>query len=130
MKPMLKNLMAFLALNWEAAVLSGKPLAVEIGPEKRKRSVQANRYYWDLLNQISEQAWVEGRQYASEVWHECAKRRFLGLVDLPGGGHMAQSTTDLSVPEFAEYVQKVEVWAASELGVTLTEWNEPMGRTA
>ena len=113
----LQALLAFLAANWRAMAQAGKPLAVEIKPEKSKRSLDQNRLYWALLHQVEDQAWVEGRQYSSKVWHECAKRRFLGLVDLPGGGHMAISTATLSTKEFSEYVEEVSAWATTELGV-------------
>lgn len=126
----LVNAIRFLEANWEAMARAGKCLVLEIKEEKAKRSNEANRYYWQLLHQIEEQAWIEGRQYKSEVWHECAKRRFLGLIDLPGGGHMAQSTTTLSTREFAEYVEQVTVWAATELAVQFEEQVEPIGRVA
>ena len=110
--------------GWEDAVRIGKPLQVDIGPEKAKRSLQANKFYWALLGQLSEQAWVEGRKYSSEVWHELAKRRFIGCIDLPNGATLGMSSSDLSTKEFAEYVDKVTVWAALELGVTFTEPEE------
>ena len=114
----LEDLMSFLAGNWEAMSQTKHPMQVECKPESKKRNTQQNRYYWNLLHQIHEQAWVEGRQYAPEIWHEMGKRKFIGCIDMPGGGLMAMSTTDLSTKEFAEYVNKFEAWAASELGVT------------
>lgn len=122
---------AFISQNWRSMADSNKPMVCELKEEKAKRSNDQNKHYWKaVLQQIEEQAWVEGRQYSAEVWHECAKRRFLGLVDLPGGGHMAISTTTLSTKEFAEYVQRVESWAAMELGVSFVENIEPIGRIA
>ena len=129
-KRILENVVQFLNSNWEAMARSGKCLTVECKEEKAKRSNEANRYYWQLLHQVEEQAWVEGRQYSSEVWHEAAKRRFLGLVDLPGGASMGISTTTLSTREFAEYVEKVTAWAALELGVQFESNETPLGRTA
>ena len=125
----LENLLAFVAANWEAMSQTKKPMQVDIKPESKKRSLQANRYYWQMLHQLAEQAWIEGRQYGSETWHEAAKRRHLGCIDLPGGGLMAMSTTDLSTSEFAEYVGRVEAWAATELGVTFEAIEWPIGRT-
>ena len=125
-----ENLLAFVASNWEAMASTKHPMQVDIQPEATKRSIQQNRRYWAVLNQISDQAWVAGRQYASECWHELAKRKFIGCIDLPGGGLLAMSTTELSTKEFAEYCTKVEAWAQTELGVELTEDIEPMGRVA
>lgn len=107
--------------GWEAAADDGKPWQVDIGPEKSKRSLQANKLYWALLNQVSEQAWIEGRQYSAEVYHELCKRRFIGCVDLPNGGLLGMSSSDLSTKEFTEYVDQVTAWAATEFGVTFTE---------
>src|SRR3990167_8718981 len=68
---------------------SDNPIEILIREQPKKRSSQANRYYWQVLHQIEEQAWVEGRQYSADCWHEAAKRRILGLIDLPRGGAMA-----------------------------------------
>ena len=124
------NAVRFIEANWEAMSRAGKCLVIECKEEKAKRSNEANRYYWQLLHQVEEQAWIEGRQYSAEVWHEAAKRRFLGLVDLPGGGSMGISTTSLGTREFAEYVEKVTAWAALELGVQFESNEQPLGRTA
>lgn len=126
--PILERAIQFARLNWEAMGQTKHPLVIEFKPEKTKRNLQQNRYYWAMLRQIEEQAWIEGRQYSSEIWHEAAKRRFIGLVDLPGGGSMALSSAELSTAEFAEYVTRVEVWAQQELGVNLLDMaEEPMG---
>ena len=121
----LERAITFARNNWAAMSKGKHPLVIEFYPEAAKRNIQQNRYYWQILHQIEAQAWVEGRQYSAEVWHECAKRRFIGYTDLPGGGMMAQSTTDLSTKEFAEYVQKVEAWAQVELGVCLLDMETP-----
>ena len=126
----LDALMAFLAGNWEAMSKTKHPMQVDIQPESTKRSLQQNKRYWAVLNQISDQACIEGRQYSSGCWHEAAKRRFIGCIDLPGGGMVAMSTTDLTTKEFAEYCTRVEAWAQTELACELTEDIEPMGRVA
>ena len=107
--------------GWEASARAGKPLQVDIGPEKTKRSGQQNKLYWSLLQQVSDQVWIEGRQYHPMVFHELARRRFIGCLDLPGGGMVGMSTTDLSPKEFGEYVDQVTAWAAQEFGVTFLE---------
>ena len=117
----LDALMVFLAGNWESMSKTLHPLQIECKPESSKRNLAQNRYYWQMLNQIAENAWVEGRTYTADTWHELAKRKFIGCIDLPGGGLMAMSSTDLNTREFSEYVAKVEAWAATELGVTFVE---------
>ena len=107
-----------MANNWASKAREGKPLQVDIGAEKAKRSSQQNKYYWQLLQQVSDQVWIEGKQYEPLVFHELARRRFIGCLDLPGGGLVGLSTTDLTPKEFGEYVDKVTAWAAVEFGVT------------
>ena len=126
----LERAIQFARNNWEAMSQTKHLLTVEFKPESTKRNLQQNKYYWAVLRQIEDQAWIEGRQYSSEVWHEAAKRRFIGCIDLPTGGTMAMSSTGLSTAEFAEYVTRVEVWAQQELGVCLTDPAMPTGRCA
>ena len=105
-------------------------LTVEIRDTKATRSTQANRRYWAILNQIASDAWIEGRQYSADVWHELVKRRFIGCIDLPSGQTMAESSANLNTAEFALFTEKVEVFAATELGITLVEDAECIGRPA
>jgi len=87
---------------------------------KRKRTTPQNRRYWGrgVLAQIAEQATVNGRLYPAEIWHELAKRKFIGVIELPNGEVIGKSSTDLNTTEFSEFCSQVEAWAASELGVT------------
>jgi hypothetical protein len=89
-----------------------------VGP--RKRTKPQNRRYWSrgVLAQIAEQATVGGKLFSAEVWHELAKRKFVGFDELPNGEIIGKSTTGLSTAEFCDFCTQVEAWAASELGVT------------
>jgi hypothetical protein len=115
----LAGLVAFLTANWQVFAREGKFLAVTVSFYKSKRSLDQNRRYFGpaVLGAITEQAWVDGRQYDKESWHELFKRRFVGVIDLPGGGVRAMSSTDLNVEEFSQFMQQVEAYAAQELGV-------------
>jgi len=86
----------------------------------KKRTSPQNRRYWGrgVLSQISEQAKVGGQQYGAEAWHELAKRKFLGVTELPDGSIVGKSSTNLTTTEFSEFCTQVEAWAATELGVT------------
>lgn len=112
-------LYAFLKANWRAMADDGKPLAVEVREHKDKRSVEANKYYWQLLKFIAGNAWIGGKQYSDEAWHEMFKGEFLGYEDLPNGKKSPISSTKLNVAEFAEYLRSVEQYAAVELGLEL-----------
>lgn len=85
----------------------------------KKRSKPQNRRYWGrgVLAQIAEQATVNGKLYSAETWHEFAKRKFLGVIELPDGSVMSKSTTGLTTAEFSEYCTQLEAYAATELGV-------------
>lgn len=87
---------------------------------RRKRTAPQNRRYWGkgVLAQIAEQAAPNGRLYPAEVWHEQFKRQFIGVLELPNGQVVGKSSTDLSTTEFSEFCDKVEAYAATELGVT------------
>jgi len=86
----------------------------------KKRTSPQNRRYWGrgVLAQIAEQARVCGQQYEPEAWHELAKRKFLGVTELPDGSIVGKSSTNLTTIEFSEFCTQVEAWAATELGVT------------
>jgi len=116
-------LYAFLKLNWRSMAEANHPLSVTVGPEKTKRSLQANAYYWGVtLKQISEQGWVDGRQFAPEVWHEEFKERFAPRIDRPFGGSYPMSTSDMTVEQFLTFTRDVEVWASHKpLCVVFTE---------
>ena len=86
----------------------------------RTRTTKQNKRYWSrgVLAQIAEQAVVNGKQYDAEVWHELMKKKFIGLVELPDGSVIGQSSRDLSTTQFSEFCEQVEAYAATSLGVT------------
>ena len=88
--------------------------------KRMKRTSRQNRRYWGngVLAQIAEQAAPGGKQYPAEVWHEMFKRMFIGVVELPDGSVQGMSSTDLDTAQFCEFSDKVEAYAATELGVT------------
>jgi hypothetical protein len=118
----LANLVAFLTANWKAFADQGKYLAVTVALYKSRRSLDQNRRYFGpaVLGAIAEQAWIEGRQYDKESWHEYFKRTFIGVVELPDGATRAMSSSELGVEEFSAFMQQVEVYAATVLGVQFT----------
>ena len=112
-----RQLWAFLRANWVAMAQAGKPFAVVIAEHKAKRSGEQNRRLWALLNDISANAWVGGRQFSAEAWHEHFKRQFIGIEELPGGATAGISTTTLGVAEFSAYMDRIEHYAAQSLGI-------------
>ena len=87
--------------------------------KRKKRTNLQNRRYWGngVLKQIAEQAAVNGRMYSPEIWHELFKKQFIGVEELPDGSLIGKSSTELTTAEFCEFCDKVEAYAASDLGV-------------
>jgi hypothetical protein len=60
----------------------------------------------------------------AEVWHEWAKRRFIGVreIVLPDGeiAVLGMTSTELSVADFSDYMQMLEAWAV-EHGVIFND---------
>jgi len=115
------------------------PLEIVIREKQKGRKLSANARYWaGPLSDIAKQAWVQGRQYSAEVWHEMYKREYLPedndpeLAELAKEGYckwsfdpmgeriLVGSTTQLTKKGFARYLQQVEAYGAS-LGVHFTE---------
>ena len=92
----------------------------------RTRTTKQNKRYWSrgVLKQIAEQAVVNGRQYSAEVWHELMKKKFIGLVELPDGSVIGQSSRDLSTTQFGEFCEQVEAYACTELSVVFYDLPE------
>ena len=117
-----KALHVFLKANAAPLAQQGKPLAVEVREHKAKRSSQANRRYWALLRFIASNAWVAGRQYSDDIWHEFFARKFIGLEELPDGTTKAISTTTLDTAAFTDYMAAIEHHAEQELGIDMGEF--------
>lgn len=105
----------------------GQRWLVVIQKEKTKRSIEQNRRYWAVLNELASQVRIDGQVHKPETWHEFYKARFLPcetawicgqLVSVP------ESTTGLSVRDFAQYMTQIEAHATQELGVRFTETRE------
>lgn len=115
-------LKAFIKGNAKACLEAGKPLRLIVTQDEKRRNVEQNKRYWGLLLQtIAENAWVNGRQFDKDTWHEYFARMF-GVCDevvLPDGEIITRrkSTTQMTVGEFSDYMQQVEVYAQVELGV-------------
>ena len=112
-----QSLWAFLKQNWRACATRGNPLSVTVAEWKAKRSAVQNKRYWSILDAIAANAWCNGRQYPSEVWHELVKRKFIGCAEMPDGSVVGLSSTNLSTTEFAEFSDKIEAYAITELGI-------------
>lgn len=97
--------------------VSHKPYRVSIGVEKSQRTKDQNRLYWLWLNCISDES-----GNSVDDLHEYLKHKFLNTYARVIYGEevkSTQSTTELNTDEFTKYLEKVQIWAANELGITL-----------
>ena len=111
---------------------------IVIRKASKVRTPDQNSAMWaGPLRDIEEQAWVAGRQYKADTWHEQFKREFLPEGDeedidklakqgyrkwdyTPKGDRvLVGSTTDLLTRGMALYMQRLEAYAQTELGVHL-----------
>ncbi len=114
---------ALVKANAKTFADKGEPLRIILTSEERKRNNEQNRFYWGVvLRDIVEQAWVNGRQFDKDTWHEYFARMY-GVsenVTLPDGEIVTRrkSTTQMSVGEFSAYTAQVQAYAANNLGVS------------
>jgi hypothetical protein len=112
-------------------VADGKRAFVEVREFQDDRSLQQNRYYWGVvLADISEQARIGGQRYTVDAWHELFKRQFLGYeierVRVAGRKspvviRRLKSTAKQKVKAMSVYLEKVQAFAAADLGVAFSE---------
>lgn len=120
----------------KALTEAGRKFHLRADEAEDDRSVLQNRYYWGpCLKEISQQASIEGQRWAAECWHELFKRMFLGYeikkVRVAGRKKITvirrlKSTTGLKVKPFSTYLEKVQAFAATDLGVrfSVRNWEE------
>ena len=125
-------LVNFLKSNASAFAERGTPLRVIVTEEEMDRLDEQIKYYFGpLMKQITEQAWVAGRQYSKEVWHEHFAKLFLPATELalPDGeivikrGSIARGK--ISLKKMTTYLVEVEAYAGAELGVVLEDDRVP-----
>ena len=96
-----------------------KQYSVEISVKKDQRSIQANRLYWLWVSCLESETGND-----KEILHHELRMMFLprkqGMlngrqVEIPG------STAGLDTGQFKQYLDKIQVFAASELGVHLPD---------
>lgn len=124
------------ALPWVGEQLrQGRALVAEFRLLDDERSVRQNRFYWGVvLKDISEQANLNGQRYSADAWHELFKRQFLQrrVRKVAVAGRLRKvvsvslgSTTDLSVRGMNLYLEKVQAFAATDLGVAFSDMHVP-----
>jgi hypothetical protein len=107
-----------------------KPIELIVREQVKARKPDQNALMWrGPLKDIAEQAYVVGRSYSAEVWHEHFKRQYLPEVyddllcksesyrkwDITPGGErvLVGSTTELTIHGFALYLTAIEADGAN-----------------
>lgn len=107
--------------------VSGKT-EISVKPYKKSRSNAQNRLYWCWLSVLSQEI-----GYTKDELHEFFKHKFLGSEYKTVFGAevlIANSSADLKVQEFTDYLTQIEVFAMSH-GFMLPhtpDYDESMGR--
>lgn len=84
----------------------------EIFVSIKPRSLRENNYYWGVVLQtISDQS-----GYTPEEVHDAMRWKFLRKGQR---FETVASTTSLSVHEFEDYLDKIRIWAAQELQLSI-----------
>ena len=111
-----RSMLDYVKAHAGAQAAAGRPLVVEVSEYTAKRSDAANRRYWAMLEEIAEQAVIEGKCFSRDVWHEAMKDQFAPKQEGPRG-LVAMSTSQMTKQQFGEYMEKIEAYAVQTLGV-------------
>jgi hypothetical protein len=100
--------------------LKGKVVEVQVRPERKRRSLNQNSWYWVAVVPAVAQYLSEatGREFSDEQAHYVLKSAFIGVVETPLGLIPLESKT-LTTEEFAAYCEKIRAHCASEWGFTI-----------
>lgn len=103
--------------------LAGKRVTLTIGENKPERSGNQNAYYWGVvLKTIGDEL-----GYTQDELHEALKWKFLRKEAEPDKFRpfdTVRSTAKLKTDEFEDYLDRVRMWAASEMGIVVPLPNE------
>lgn len=122
-----------------AGLFEGKQIEVTFRRKRKRRSDQQNRYYWGVVVPLIVEAFIDlghseliqGNSESHEAVHAMLKRRFMSdgrtLEDKDGNVYeLDPTTTDKTAVEMAEYMERIQEWAATCLGVTIPDPNEQL----
>lgn len=100
-----------------------KVCKVTVKPIPKRRSIEANAYYWGVvIQEFSKFLKDQGEWYTDEEVHEMLKYKFLrrSVVNRKTGeviSEVTMSTAKLSTSDFAEYVDRCCVWLNEMFGI-------------
>ena len=101
-----------------------RPVEITIKEYVKNRSHAQNLLMHDWFNKMSEHYFLTtGESYAPLAWKELLKEKFLGfdMIELPDGTIKAitKHTSDCNTKELTEFLEKIDHYAVTELGLML-----------
>ncbi len=102
-----------------------KRVSVTIERERIIRSTSQNSRYWSLIVPVVAECWSlkQERPISNDMAHYALKCAFIGVEETPLGP-VPKSSKALTVPEFADYMTKIEAYLAQEFGLSVMPDNE------
>lgn len=106
------------------------PVRITIKSAARVRSLAQNRLYWGVyVPALRNHLMKQGEVYSPEALHAMLKDRFLRqpiVIENSGEllGYNTRSTTELTVIEFNEFLDRVGQWYAETFGIVLPSIEE------
>ncbi len=94
-----------------------KSYKVTISLHRQQRSVSQNNLYWLWISIIADETGND-----KESLHQLFMQKFIGwnTQSLHGSDiHTLPSTTKLSTAQFTTYLEQIDAWTATELGIIL-----------
>lgn len=98
--------------------LEGYDFELTLGKYRDKRTNSQNRFLWGVVYEVLS----EHTGYMPEEIHEFCKIAFLVPKVVKVGKRkieVPRSTTELSTDSFENYIEKIRIWAATELECTI-----------
>ena len=105
------------AISRIKALCMDKPWQMECKLYKKNRSLSQNKLYFMWMKVIGDSI-----GYTSEEMHAIMADEFLTTEFVEYGGNKIKrdkSTSRLNTKEFTEYLENIDRWAASEMGIVL-----------
>ena len=105
------------AAKWLSQIPVDEVMELELRPYKQTRSEIQNKRYWKILSLIAEHT-----GHDKDELHEMFKARFLGSQETEIAGEKIihqRSSARLTVKDFATFMEQVESWMVSTLGIWL-----------
>ena len=107
-----------------AALSLNKPWTIEIKRHVKKRSLSQNALYWKWIGVISDETGND-----NDVLHDYFKRKFLTPINTKlnnfNGEYLNyRTTTKLPTDQMSAYMEKVNAFAGTELGILLPQPEE------